>query len=200
MIPAQDCKRVLAVASLTFRPLSLSELSTLTDLHSDIAETAVEMCGSFLTATRGTVNLIHQSAKDYLEKAYTSRLQPAGPAQGHADIGRRSINAMFSKLKKNMYNLDFDSDPKDMTTPDPDPLAPVRYSCAFWADHLCFESPECRRVLMDDGPVLGFLNERFLYWLESLSLLRSLSDSILSIRKLLYVIQVCYNIVIICGY
>ena len=73
-----------------------------------------------------------------------------------------------------MYNLDFDFIPKDMTPAHPDPLAPVRYSCVFWADHLCSESPEYKRELMDDVPVLGFLNERFLRWLESLSLLGKL--------------------------
>lgn len=199
MIDPQDCKTVLAVASLAFRPLSLSELPLLTELPSDIAETAVEMCGSFLTVTRGTVNLIHQSAKDYLEKTYTSRLQPAGPTQGHADIGRRSIDAMFS-LRQNMYNLDFGFKPKVMTPPHPDPLAPVRYSCVFWAHHLCSGSPECNRVLTDDGPLLRFLNERFLRWLEGLSLLGKLSDSILSIRKLLDVLQVCYDIVLTSSY
>ncbi len=70
MIEPQDCKTVLVVISLAFRPLSISELSALADLLLDIAETAVEMCGSFLTVVKGTVNLIHQSAKDYLEKNY----------------------------------------------------------------------------------------------------------------------------------
>lgn len=196
----QHCKDALVMAFLAYRPLSLDELAVLVPWAADTDPyTIIEKCSSFLTITGETVKLVHQSAKDYLEKAYTSRLQPAGPAQGHADIGRRSIVAI-SKLKKNMYNLDFDSDPKDMTTPDPDPLAPVRYSCIFWADHLCSESPECRRLLMDDGPVLGFLSKRFLRWLESLSLLGNLSDGVLSIRKLLHVVKVCYDIVITYGY
>lgn len=194
LIQPEDYKRIFAVTSLVFRPLSLSELSLVTGLPFDIVETAIKMCGSFLTLTGETVSLIHQSAKDYLETNYESRLQPAGTAQGHADIGRHSIDAMFTILKQNMYNLDFDFKPKDMTPPHPDPLAPVRYSCVFWADHLCSESPECQRELMDDGPVWRFLNEHFLRWLESLSLLGKLSDGVLSIRKLRNVIQVCYDV------
>ncbi|RYP09139.1 hypothetical protein DL764_001466 [Monosporascus ibericus] len=124
IIDSQDWKTVLAVISLAFRPLSLSELPLVTNLPSHIVKTAIEMCGLFLTITRETVSLIHQSAKDYLEKNYKSRLQQAGPAQGHADIGRRSIDAMFSILRRNMYNLDFDSIAKDMTPPHPNPLAP----------------------------------------------------------------------------
>jgi hypothetical protein len=191
----QYCKNVLVVTSLVYRPLSLSELCVLAGLASEIdPQTIVDECGSFLTSTGQTVSLIHQSAKDYLEKNYTSRLQPAGVSQGHADISRRSIDVMSSTLKQNMYNLDFGFKPKDIRPPDPDPLAPIRYSCVFWADHLCFlngESSECKRELMDDGRVFRFLKERFLRWLESLSLLGKLSDGVRSIRRLLHVAQVC---------
>ncbi|KXX78699.1 Vegetative incompatibility protein HET-E-1, partial [Madurella mycetomatis] len=192
MIDPQDCKTVLVAASLAFRPLGLAELAVLTGLPLDLTKDAVEACGSFLTITRETVNLIHQSAKDYLETNYKARLQPAGPAQGHADISRRSIDAMSSMLRKNMYDLDFGFKPKDLTPPIPDPLALIRYSCVFWADHLCFwnaENLDCSRELTDDGNVYRFLKEYFLRWLESLSLLGKLLDGVLSIRKLLYSAQ-----------
>ncbi|KAK4173966.1 hypothetical protein QBC36DRAFT_389340 [Triangularia setosa] len=122
-IEPQDCKTVLVVTSLAFCPLSISELSILSDLPLDIAETAVEMCGSFLTIAKGIVNLIHQPAKDYLEKNYKFRLQPAGPAQGQNEIVRRSTDAMSSMLRRNMYDLDLSFKPENMTPPDPDPLA-----------------------------------------------------------------------------
>ncbi|KAK4232915.1 hypothetical protein C8A03DRAFT_39421, partial [Achaetomium macrosporum] len=197
MIEPQDCKTVLVVTSLAFRPLSIPELSVLSDLPLDVAETAIEMCGSFLTIAKGIVNLIHQSAKDYLEKNYESRLQPAGPAQGHAEIGRRSIDAMSSILRPNLYNLDLGFKPEDMAPPDPDPLAPVRYSCVFWAEHLCsLDDDNSIRPgePMDVGKVFGFLKEYFLRWLESLSLLGSLSSGLLSIRKLLHVAQSSPNL------
>jgi len=97
---------------------------------------------------------------------------------------------MFSILKQNIYDLPFGFKPKDIRPPNPDPLIPIRYSCVFWADHLCSlngESPECKTELMDDGRVFMFLKERFLRWLESLSLLGKLSDGVQSIRKLLYI-------------
>ena len=193
MIEPQDCKRVLVATALAYRPLSLSELAILADLPPDIMETAVEICGSFLTTRENTVNLIHQSAKDYLEKNYKSRLQLAGVAQGHVDISRRSIDAMSSMLVKNVYALPLGFKPKDIQLPDPDPLVPIRYSCVFWADHLFLngESPECKTELIDDGRVFRFLKEYFLRLLESLSLLGKLSDGVQSIRKLLHIAQVC---------
>ncbi|KAL2015568.1 hypothetical protein VTK56DRAFT_5217 [Thermocarpiscus australiensis] len=186
----QYCKNVLAAATLALRPLTLSELAVLADLPSDMSRTIVEDCGSFLTVKEETVYLIHQSAKDYLDENYTSRLQPAGVAQGHVDISRRSIAVMSSILKQNIYNLDFSFKPKDMSPPKPDPLAPIRYSCVFWADHLLNDdSPECKRELLDDGTVFKFLKERFLHWLESLSLLGKLSSGVLSIGRLLHIVQ-----------
>ncbi len=159
----------------------------------DIAETAIEICGSFLTIAKGTVNLIHQSAKDYLDKNYKFRLQLAGPAQGQSEIVRRSTDVMSSILRCNMYNLDLGFKPENMTPPDPDPLAPIQYSCVFWADHLCSldsDNSRFRGELTDDGNVLGFLKECFLRWLESLSLTGKLSSGLLSIRKILYAAQV----------
>ncbi len=89
------------------------------------------MCGSFLTIAKGTVNLIHQSAKDYLEKNYKFRIQLARPAQRYSEIVRRSTDTMSSMLKRKIYNLDLGFKPKNMTPPDPDPLALIRYSYLF---------------------------------------------------------------------
>jgi len=197
----QYCRNVLVAAVLAYRPLTLSELAVLADLPPEMdAQTIVKKCGSFLTTKDETVYLIHQSAKDYLDENNTSRLQLEGVCQGHADIGRRSINAMSSVLKQNIFNLDFGFRPMDITPPKPDPLAKIRYSCVFWADHLCFEngeSPACKQELTDDGRVFEFLKERFLCWLESLSLLGNLSDGVQSIRRLLHIAQVCFEG---CGY
>ncbi|KJZ69366.1 hypothetical protein HIM_11248 [Hirsutella minnesotensis 3608] len=190
-IDPQDCKRVLACAALAFRPLSLSELIALADMPPEITVTAIELCGSFLAGREETVFLIHQSAKDYLDENFEDRLQQPGIAQGHADIGRRSIEAMTSVLKHNMYDLDYGFKREDMKAPEPDPLAPIGYSCVFWADHF-FESGEtssCKRQLSDDGAVFRFLKEHLLYWLESLSLLGKVPEGVRSITKLLNMAQ-----------
>jgi hypothetical protein len=158
------------------------------------------MYGSFLTITKGTVNLIHQSAKDYLEKNYKSRLQPVGPAQGHTEIGSRSFDTMTSMLRRNIYDLDPGFKPENIAPPNPDPLAPIRYSCIFWADHLYSLNSDNSRFLgelTDDGKVFGFLKEYFLHWLESLSLIGKLSSGLFSIRKILHAAQVCCQYLII---
>lgn len=191
------CKDALSAVVLASRPLALCELAVLAGLPSDMARTIVEDCGSFLTVKDETVYLIHQSAKDYLDENYSAKLQPGGVAQGHVNVARRSIRAMSSILKRNIYNLDLNLDLRsrfaDITPPKPDPLAPIRYSCVFWASHFLIirNSPEFGRELSDDGVVFQFLKERFLYWLESLSILGKVSVGFASIRRLWFIVKVC---------
>lgn len=191
MIDPQDCKNVLVAISLAYRPLTFFELAILASLAPEIIPTAVEECGSFLTTKDDTVHPIHQLAKDYLTKNHMTRLQPRGIAQGHADIARRSIDAM-STLKRDIYDLrQYGFQSKDITPPEKDPLAPLRYLCVFWLDHL----REAIKNNLETSTLcnLGhdFLKMHFLHWLESLSLLHKLPDGIISLRKLLNNIQVC---------
>ena len=83
---------------------------------------------------------------------------------------------------------------KDVPVPVPDPLAAIKYSCEFWVDHLCKvddQSLDHRKGLSDDGAIFIFLREHFLHRLESLSLIHKLPNGVLSIKKLLYKVQVC---------
>ncbi|KAI0909671.1 WD40 repeat-like protein [Ustulina deusta] len=193
-IKPQDCKKVLKAACLAFRPLRLSELTLVTGLSPSLTKSAVEECGSFVTITGETVNLIHQSAKDYLRDKYNVELDPAGVAEGHMNVIERSLNAI-SSLERNIYKLDFGFKPEDMTPPNPDPLAPLRYSCVYWIDHLCSldnETPGCLKTLMME--MLKFLKKGFLRWLESLSLLGKVEGGLLSMKKLVHFVQSQTNV------
>lgn len=174
--------------------LSLSELAIVAGLPPKIEpKNIVDKCGSFLIIIEGMVHLYHQSAKDYLMENFESRLQSAGIDRGHIDISMRCIDAMSSVLFRNMYSLHSGLKPKDTSPPEPDPLARIRNPCVFWADHICapdIDCPELRLELADDGRVYKFLRERFLCWLESISLLGKFWVGIESIRRLLYKVQV----------
>lgn len=188
------CKSVLAATFLAYRPLSLSELAVLAGLPPKTKpQTIVIKCGSFLRVTGDTVSLIHQSAKDYLRDSYVTKLQPAGIAQSHADITERSLKVMSETLHRDLYGLRHPGTPIDqITRPDPDPLAPARYSCVYWVDHLVESSKlggaGCN--VQDGGIVHTFFREKYLYWLEALGLLRNISNGVLSMAKLEGLLQV----------
>ena len=161
----QYCKDVLVATYLAYRPLSLAELAVLAGLSSEMTQTIVGKCGSFLTITEETVYLIHQSAKDYHKENFEPRLRKGAVLQRHMDLYRRSIDAM-SALEQDIHGLrDFGFKPDDMKPPSPDPLAPLRYSCLFWVDHLCDANgptTEPTKELADDGAVWRFLDDHFL--------------------------------------
>jgi hypothetical protein len=188
-IDLQHCKDILVATTLASRPLSLSELGILVPWSAtNDPYTVVEECDSFLTISGETVFIIHKSAKDYLMENFLSKLPSGVIAQVHADIYKRSLAAM-SSLRQNIYGLsNFGQQLRSLTPPDPDPLAPMRYSCVFWLNHLCASKDQSsifKDALADNGAVLEFFNDHFLHWVESLSLLGRLADGASSIKGLL---------------
>ena len=98
-------------------------------------------------------------------------------------------------LRRDMYGLRALGYPiKRVKQPDPDPLAASRYSCVYWVDHLYDSNPNsCANYsvdLQDGGTVDSFIQKKYLYWLEALSLCMSISKGVVSMAKLKALIQV----------
>ncbi|KAK7571598.1 hypothetical protein V3481_018809 [Fusarium oxysporum f. sp. vasinfectum] len=190
---ADLCKEVLAIASVVYRPIALDELKvlieSLEDLDQDDLEEIIRSCGSFLTLREGVIYFVHQSAKDFLlNKAY-DQILPSGAAQQHHAIFFRSLEALSETLERDVYKLGAPGFSIDQVSPpNPDPLASIRYSCVYWVDHLhdsnLTERISVNKVLQDNADVYGFIQRKYLYWLESLSLLRSMSEGVNAVRKL----------------
>ncbi|KAK5661879.1 hypothetical protein OQA88_9987 [Cercophora sp. LCS_1] len=188
---ADLCRCILATVIVTYRPLHLVEIGKLSGLPEHIATSTanvrkmVTKCRSFLTIRDERIYLVHQSAKDYLS---TSRLLfPCGGTRiANHDIFIRSLDLMSDKLQRNMYRLESPGSPINKPQPpSPDPLAAIRYACVFWVNHLCDSTSD-----KDTPPpntldaIQTFLEQKYLYWLEALSLLRAMSEGVIAIRQL----------------
>ncbi|KAK1776790.1 hypothetical protein QBC45DRAFT_204092 [Copromyces sp. CBS 386.78] len=201
------CKRVLAVAAIVRRPISLQELTTLVEMPNIICddleslEEIIRLCGSFLTIRERTIYFVHQSAKDFLlgnafDKAGNQASQeafswifPSGKEDVNYTIFSRSLNVMSATLRRDIYNLRAPGFPGDkVQVPDPDPLATVQYSCVYWVDHLCdlvsSTNTNWNELLQDNGVVYTFLKTKYLYWLEALSLFQAMPAGVVAIKKL----------------
>jgi hypothetical protein len=198
---AGHCKRVLLTVVNTYRPLPLSDLATLARLpklavHHEI----VRHCGLLtIREDDGIVYFVHQSAKDYLTKDpksnILSEIFPFGHAEGHRMIVSRSVEAMSQTLQRDNYELQHPGcSIEEVKSPDPDPLASIRYACVYWIDHLCeIESGHDGVGLCDNGTVDVFLKKHYLHWLEALSLMRSISGAVTAIKKLEILLAVCIH-------
>ncbi|KAL7789848.1 WD40 repeat-like protein [Trichoderma ceciliae] len=189
------CYRILATVLLVYQPVTLAELGYLiespnrdpTDVN--LLHRAVELCGSFLTTKGELVYIIHQSAKDYLNKTISTIL-PAGSANMHGVIFSQSLKAMSATLQRNMYDLD----PLGLTVnkikaPDPDPLRVIHYLCIHWVNHFCdmhcIHGQPQREVDHEKSQmIILFLQKYLLYWLEALGLIGHIEDAVLSIIRL----------------
>lgn len=201
---AELCKHILAVVSTVYRPVTLDELVAFVDMSEGVAgdyealSEIIGLCGSFLTLREQTIFFVHQSAKDFLLEKASNDIFPAGKEDINHVIFSRSLQVMSSLLLPDMYRLGAPGISIDQVKlPEPDPLAAARYSCLYWVNHLlnCDADGIAYDDLIDDGLVYKFLRQSYLYWLEALSLLRSLSSGIVMIRKLenwLEVSFICY--------
>ena len=141
---ADLCKRILAVISTVYRPVTLQELTSFIDTpdisgsHEFLAD-IIKLCGSFLTLRDPIVYFIHQSVKDFLLEKAMDKIFPSGIKTVHYSIFSRSLQAMPNKLcRRDIYGLRSPGFSIDrVKQPEPDPLAAVRYSCVYWVDHLC---------------------------------------------------------------
>lgn len=134
------------------------------------------------------------------KKVFTKFFAPGWEDATHYTIFERSQEIMSSTLCRDMYNLKKRGCPlghpaEKVNKPDPDPLAASRYACTYWFDHLNDLDPSTSSdrivALQDEGPVHNFLREKYLYWLESLSLCRDMSKGVESMAKLETLVQVC---------
>lgn len=192
---AEICKQILAIMTVLYRPVSLHELTCLGErldvFEDDIEalEEIISICGSFLYIRGGVVSFIHQSAKDFLQKA-DSVVPANGAYELHCNVFLQSLQALSKTLRRDIYDL---SAPgilvESILTPTPDPLRTVRYACVYLVDHLERSKSPLGHLgedfhLSDGGPVDDFLRSKYLYWLEALSLLRSVASGCASMNKL----------------
>ena len=198
---ADICKEILAVAATVYRPTTLEELVALTEQLEDVLDDPesiqeiIGQCGSFLTVRENTVYFVHQSAKDFLLAQASRDIFLSGQDAVHRTLAARSLQAMSATLKRDMYSLHEPGYPIErVEPPQPDPLASSRYSCIYWVDHLCDWNPPPSAAdlvdLQDEGSIYEFLRQKYLYWLEALSLCKSMPKGVVSMAKLESLINV----------
>ncbi|KAJ5971705.1 uncharacterized protein N7479_001623 [Penicillium vulpinum] len=195
---AELCKKILAIMSTVFRPITLHELTSFIKLPDEVYDNLVSLeeiiaiCGSFFTLREHTIVFVHQSAKEFLLKEALSEILPKGIEAEHDMIFVRSLDVIFKTLQRDIWNIKSPGiHTKDICKPSPNPLAAVEYSCVYWMDHLEARllNEACELGVCDRGRVDTFLQQKLLHWLEALSILGSVSDGIQVMQKLEMLIE-----------
>jgi hypothetical protein len=198
---AETCRSVLTCTAILYRPVTISELVSLAEQLDEFVDDVdsvrevINLCGSFLTLREDIVYFVHQSAKDFLFANALGKVFPHGTASAHRQILSKSLAHLSKTLHRDLYSLKALGFPiKNVRVPKPDPLAASRYPCVYWIDHL-YESKlgSSANIISDQEGlsfVYEFLKEKYLYWLEGLSLCQSMEKGVVSMTKLWSLVQV----------
>ena len=137
------------------------------------------------TGHEGLILLIHPSFRDFLlskDRCLDPRFWVAEET-AHKDLFVGCLNLLSKKLKRDICNLqhpgtlasEVGSDVVESCIP-----LDVQYACRHWVYHL----RQSNTVLYDNDQIHWFFQHHFLHWLEALSVIGKMSDSIHLLRTL----------------
>ena len=206
---ARLCISLLGVVTTVYRPITLDEMPPLLEMEEESGNNLgdeelreiVGLCGSFLTVQNRAITLVHQSAQEFLQRRASQKIYPEGERSTHYSLFSRSLAALDSKLKRNICRFDdtaISINGASLKLPDPNPLAAIEYACVYWVDHLeeYFKRTNASAAEIDIEKPQGinsmrrFMCHQLLYWVEALSLLRSLPAGATSMLKLEFLLKV----------
>ncbi|KAL6169642.1 hypothetical protein ACJQWK_04652 [Exserohilum turcicum] len=189
------CLQVLAVTAVLYRPVTVAELVVLTEQLADLVDDLesvreiIGLCGSFLTLRDDIVYFVHQSAKDFLITKALNDVFLDGIECVHQDIFAKSLVILHKTLRRDIYNLQAPGYAiEDVKPLLPDPLAVSRYPCVYWIDHFCDSKPSATNQEIARA-MDAFLEQKYLYWLEALSLCRSMAKGVVLMTRLWDLVQ-----------
>ena len=168
-LPAGPLRRLLAIREEVVR-LRLHGLHSVLDIP---------------TGQEGPIRLIHPSFRDFLlnkDRCSDPRFWVAGEA-AHRHLFVSCLNLLSEKLKRDICNLRHPgtlvSEMGSQAVGSCIPLD-VQYACRNWVYHL----RQSNTVPHDNDRTHRFFQHHFLHWLEALSLIGKMSDSIYLIQTL----------------
>ncbi|KAJ4249129.1 hypothetical protein NW762_012463 [Fusarium torreyae] len=187
-------KHVLGSIVTLFAPLALEPLSKLIDTPKPKVELVTKDLRAILDIPKSQdfpLRLHHPSFRDFL--LVQDRCQDpdfhVDERQAHQKLAGRCFQVMSEALGQDICGVGSpDAAATDVSTEfvDQHITAEAQYACLYWTRHVC----ESGILLQDDGIVHEFLKTYLLCWLEALSWLRRVSDSIQAISSLQTIIPI----------
>jgi NACHT domain len=183
-IIVEEFQQIIGSIILLSDPLSISSLASLLNFPHSTIDLRLKSLHSVLSIpkTRSSpVRILHLSFRDFLLAEETRNKTPfwVDEMKTHSMLADRCLEllSMRNCLRTNVCNLAYpgvrrsDIDRQILTDHIPEC---VRYACRFWVRHL----EQSGRRISDQDDVHSFLQNHLLHWIEVLSLLGSISESI----------------------
>ena len=200
---AEDDERtclVIGTVILAVNPLSPSTIANLIGLEEQEVLNTLQLIQSLLKLPKdpdSPVLPFHKSFPDFITdplRCPNERFQ-ISPSTGHLKLTLSCLKLMNDSLEQNMLSLPdyaLNSEVKDLEARTKSCISVVlEYACKSWHNHLTEVRGDVTAVL----PVLhSFMQERFLAWLEVLSVTGVARDAVVALEKLmLWLQEVCFR-------
>ena len=188
-----------SVVSL-FSSLSITSLAALLFEKPESIKHTLDDLWSILNVPQkadATISLIHPSFRDFLldqERCDDPDFQ-VNSAEAHHVLFTGSLRLMGSSLRRDICDLRLpgslimEIDPETIRKHIPSEL---EYACTSWVRHLESSLQAANDIPGHDvlNTIRHFLEQKALYWLEALSLLGKMQESVLMLSTLLTIVQV----------
>ena len=195
----QEFRELIGSIVILADPLSISSLARLLDIPRKTINRRLDALHSVLSIPvnqDSPVRLLHLSFREFLVDVEKRGKSPfwIDERETHEAIATKCLELMSRSeyLRENICNLETPGKLRskiDSRTIDDSLPADVRYACRHWVHHLVHSKSRIR----DRDRVHVFLQKHFLYWLEALSLMGKISESIALISNLqsLVLVSIC---------
>lgn len=178
----QEFKEIVGVIILLATPLSVNALARLLNMKPYDISTRLDLLHSVLSVPENLdlpVRLLHLSFRDFLLDSKKKGNSPfwLDEKEIHRKTANQCLTVMQGGLRKNICNLPaygilrIDIHPQTIAR---HLSADLQYACRYWVHHL----KQGEVYITEKDQVHLFLEEHFLEWLESMSILGAVSECI----------------------
>jgi NACHT domain len=193
---SREFQEIIGSIVILADPLPISPLARLLDVPKEEVDNNLHLLHSVLSIPTNqelSVRLLHFSFREFLLDPEKRGKSPfwVDERERHEAIATKCLDLMSQPgcLREDICHLEspgrlrseINSQTIDRCLP-----ADVQYACQYWVYHL----EKSGKRIHDGDAVCVFLQENFLYWLEALSLIGKISESIALISNLQSLVQV----------
>jgi hypothetical protein len=194
----QNFRKVIGAIIILASPLSTTSLAQLLGISKARIDRTLNLLHSVLSIPSNSdtpVRLLHLSFRDFLldSKKRKEHRFWINEKDVHETLATRCLDrlSLGESLKKDICNLRIPERPRadvDKQTIDSHLPSDIQYACQYWVYYL----KESESIICDNDQVYKFLKYHFLHWLESLSFIGRLRESIRIVDNLIAIIEVSH--------
>ena len=190
---------VLSAVVLAANPLSPSTISTFTGFSCTTVQHVLGLIQSLLILPEDSnqpVQLFHKSFPDFItDPTRCTNTQFYISPNNHTKLVLWCLELMSKSLEKNMYSIPdyaLNSEVKELSkrVEESGIHRALEYACRLWYKHLVVEHQAADVI----SALCYFLEQKFLFWLEVLSVLGTVGDAVHALNATIkWLSEVCLN-------